>query len=99
MPAYNSTNVPKVGWIMILRFRCASAAYALMLVICYATFARPFGDEMDAFSVLLCMCILACVALWPRSREEAERKATSPGAWAERIKLEPAEPDIAGRQG
>ena len=33
---------------------------------------KPFGEALDAFAVLFCMLILACVALWPCSGDETE---------------------------
>lgn len=86
----------------MLRFRITSAAYAMMLITCYIVYMRPFGNAIDAFGVLFCMCILACVALWPRSDEENEADAATPSRnWSDRVELkrsaQPVKPVIPGR--
>jgi hypothetical protein len=72
----------------MLRFRITSAAYAMMLVTCYILYFRPFGNALDAFGVLFCMCVLACIALWPRTDAQSEPDvATSGRNWSDRIEL------------
>ncbi len=75
-----------------MRFRITSAAYAMLLVICYSAYFKPFGNALDAFSVLLCMLGLACVALWPHSEERrAARDSKERSGWADRIEIRPGD--------
>lgn len=71
----------------MLSFRITAAAYAMMLLLAYSAYFRPFGNEMDALSVLMCMSILACVALWPRSADRDEAADSMRKSWADRIEL------------
>ena len=71
----------------MLSFRITAAAYALMLIIAYAIYFRPFGNEMDALSVLICMSILASVALWPRSADRNEAADSMRKSWVDRVEL------------
>jgi len=73
---------------MNLRFRISAASYALMLIMCYFAFVRPFGDSFDGLSLLFCMLILACIALWPEADEsnEVDRQLDTKG-WADRIEF------------
>jgi uncharacterized RDD family membrane protein YckC len=74
---------------MSLRFKITSAAYALMLIIFFHIWIRPFGNELDAFSAFFCMLILSIVALWPAS-DEASRVENELGrkSWADRVALD-----------
>jgi hypothetical protein len=83
----------------MLSFRVTAAAYAMMLVLAYVAYMRPFGNEMDAFSVLLCMSILACVALWPRSGDRSDAADSMRKTWADRIDLAPGGASDARRAG
>lgn len=83
----------------MLSFRVTAAAYAMMLVLAYVAYMRPFGNEMDAFTVLLCMAILACVALWPRSGDRSDAADSMRRTWADRIDLAPGGAADAGRAG
>ncbi len=67
-----------------MRFRLTAAAYALMLVFTFAVYIQPFGNELDAFSVMLSLIILACVALWPRSDSVDPRERKS---WADSVEI------------
>ncbi len=71
----------------MLSFRITAAAYAMMLVMAYTIYFRPFGNEMDALSVLICMSILASVALWPRSADRNEAADSMRTTWADRVEL------------
>lgn len=74
---------------MNLRFKITSAAYALMLIVFFNIWIRPFGNELDAFSALFCMLILSIVALWPSS-DEADKVDNELGrkSWADRVAIE-----------
>ena len=81
----------------MLRFRITSAAYAMMLLLCYAIYFRPFGDALDAFAVLFGMFVLACVALWPQDSVELETTTETPGkSWAEKVDMPPREASRVG---
>ena len=48
---------------------------------------------LDAYGVLFCMCILACVALWPRSDEETDPDVAAPVRnWADRVEMKRSVP-------
>ena len=81
----------------MLSFRITAAAYALMLIVAYATYFRPFGNEMDALSVLICMSILASVALWPRSADRSAAADSMRKNWADGVELDGVPADGSNR--
>ena len=84
---------------MTLRFRITAASYAMMLIMCYFAYFRPFGDSLDGLSLLVCMLVLACIALWPEAdeSEELDQQPDRKG-WADRIEFAQG-PEPGARRG